>query len=402
MSRGRSVLLHYGEFYLSCLLAFTAGHMINYSVIIYAQEVLGSDLYAGIGFGLCFGPPIVLGWYAGVLCDRLAPARLIHLAQAAFVLAALVLLFADRAIAEPSARLLPLLCAALLAGVGWSFVSPARMAALAQVVERDELRSASVTFNLLVMLGFGLGPLMIAIAKQAGGWPGVFVTAAGLFVLGSVLLIRVPTRASQRPQQRVLRELREGLAAIAGKPLLAQLMIAAIVGYVLMGPMQVLLPRLATTQLGFGDMGRGVFLATLAVALMVGGLLALKLSPSLPNGRAILFATIAAGGLLAWIGMSSRPGEAIAMLFGVGVSGGLALSLIVAGIQVNSEEQVRGRVLATYTVISQVVPAASGIAAGLLSELMGPQSALILSGAVIAVATALNVVWMRALRSYVH
>lgn len=118
MSRGRSVLLHYGEFYLSCLLAFTAGHMINYSVIIYAQEVLGSDLYAGIGFGLCFGPPIVLGWYAGVLCDRLAPARLIHLAQAAFVLAALVLLFADRAIAEPSARLLPLLCAALLAGVG--------------------------------------------------------------------------------------------------------------------------------------------------------------------------------------------------------------------------------------------------------------------------------------------
>ena len=402
MRRGRSVLLRYGEFYLSCLLAFTAGHMINYSVIIYAQDVLGSDLYAGIGFGLCFGPPIVLGWYAGVLCDRLAPARLIHLAQAAFVLAATVLLIADRALAEPSARLAPLLCAALLAGVGWSFVSPARMAALAQVVERDELRNASVAFNLLVMLGFGLGPLVIAIAKQAGGWPGVFATAATLFVLGSLLLVRVPTRASQRPRLRVLRELREGLDAIAGKPLLAQLMIAAVVGYLLMGPMQVLLPRLAVTQLGLGDMGRGVFLATLAVALMVGGLLALKLSPSLPNGRAILFGTTAAGGLLAWIGMSSSAVGAVAMLFGVGVSGGLALSLVVAGIQVNSDEAVRGRVLATYTVISQVVPAVSGIAAGLLSERMGAQAALILSGSAIAVTTLLNSAWMGSLRRYLR
>ena len=342
------------------------------------------------------------GGDAGVLCDRLAPARLIHLAQAAFVLAATVLLIADRALAEPSARLAPLLCAALLAGVGWSFVSPARMAALAQVVERDELRNASVAFNLLVMLGFGLGPLVIAIAKQAGGWPGVFATAATLFVLGSLLLVRVPTRASQRPRQRVLRELREGLDAIAGKPLLAQLMIAAVVGYLLMGPMQVLLPRLAVTQLGLGDMGRGVFLATLAVALMVGGLLALKLSPSLPNGRAILFGTTAAGGLLAWIGMSSSAVGAVAMLFGVGVSGGLALSLVVAGIQVNSDEAVRGRVLATYTVISQVVPAVSGVTAGLLSERMGAQAALILSGSAIAVTTLLNSAWMGSLRRYLR
>ena len=252
------------------------------------------------------------------------------------------------------------------------------------------------------MLGFGLGPLVIAIAKQAGGWPGVFATAATLFVLGSLLLVRVPTRASQRPRQRVLRELREGLDAIAGKPLLAQLMIAAVVGYLLMGPMQVLLPRLAVTQLGLGDMGRGVFLATLAVALMVGGLLALKLSPSLPNGRAILFGTTAAGGLLAWIGMSSSAVGAVAMLFGVGVSGGLALSLVVAGIQVNSDEAVRGRVLATYTVISQVVPAVSGIAAGLLSERMGAQAALILSGSAIAVTTLLNFAWMGSLRRYLR
>ena len=85
------LLRRHGWFFLSCLAAFTAGHMINYSVIIYAQEVIGSDLLSGIGFGLCFGPPIVLGWYAGVLCDRLAPGRLILAAQGLFIVAALLL-----------------------------------------------------------------------------------------------------------------------------------------------------------------------------------------------------------------------------------------------------------------------------------------------------------------------
>jgi MFS family permease len=123
------IALRYGRFYLSCLLAFTAGHMVNYSVIMYAQDVIGSDLLSGIGFGLCFGPPLVLGWYAGVLCDRLAPGRLIHAAQALFVLAALLLWAGHAWLPDASARVPTLVIAAALAGAGWSFVSPARMAA---------------------------------------------------------------------------------------------------------------------------------------------------------------------------------------------------------------------------------------------------------------------------------
>jgi hypothetical protein len=61
-------------YYLSSLLAFTGGHMINYTVIMYLQDKLGSDLLSGIGFGLSFGSSIVFGWFAGVLCDRVSPA----------------------------------------------------------------------------------------------------------------------------------------------------------------------------------------------------------------------------------------------------------------------------------------------------------------------------------------
>ncbi|MBK6865698.1 MAG: hypothetical protein IPG91_20380 [Ideonella sp.] len=115
--------------------------MVNYSVIIYAQEVIGSDLLSGIGFGLCFGPPLVLGWYAGVLCDRLAPGRLILAAQLVFIVAALLLWFADRSVAEPGSRVPWLVLAAALTGVGWSFVAPARMAALRPDRQRRRLEA---------------------------------------------------------------------------------------------------------------------------------------------------------------------------------------------------------------------------------------------------------------------
>jgi MFS family permease len=396
------IFKRYPAFYLSCLLAFTAGHMINYSVIMYAQEVLDSDLLSGVGFGLCFGPPIVLGWYAGVLCDRLAPVRLINYAQAVFVVAALLLLGADTLIGSPPSRVPLFLAAATLAGIGWSFVSPARMAAVTQVVKIDELRAGALALNLLVMLGFGLGPLMIGMIRSITGWPGVFVTAAVFFILGSVLLLRIDSRRSDRPRRHVLHEIGEGVTAIVRKPLLGQLMLAAIVGYLSMGPMQVLLPKLANSQFGLGDLSRGLFLGTLAVALMAGGLGALKLASALPSGISILAATAAVGTLLASIGFAESAGVAVVLLFGVGVGGGFALSLIVAGIQVNSDEAVRGRVLATYTVISQVVPAASGLAAGVLSHWLGAGNALILCGGAIALAAVVNSLWMRSLRRARH
>jgi hypothetical protein len=177
-------------------------------------------------------------------------------------------------------------------------------------------------------------------------------------------------------------------------------MLAAIVGYLAMGPMQVLLPKLAITQFGLGDLGRGLFLGTLAVALMIGGLSALKLASAVRSGISILIATTVVGSMLAAIGLAGQAGAAVALLFGVGVGGGFALSLIVAGIQVNSDESVRGRVLATYTVISQVIPAASGLAAGALSQGIGPRLAMISCGALIALATLTNALWMRALRRY--
>ncbi len=394
------ILRRHGAFYASCLAAFTAGHVVNYAVILYAQEAIGSDLLAGIGFGLCFGPPFVLGWIAGAWCDRYSPTRLIHGAQASFVAAALLLWAADAFIADPAARVAPLALAALLAGAGWSFVAPARMATLGQIARADELKPATVAFNLFVMLGFGLGPLVLALARRAAGWPGVFATAALLFGLASLALLAVRTRAGGRAHAPLRAEIAEGVAAVAARPLLAQLMLAAMAGYLAMGPMTVLLPRLAATQLGLGELQRGTFLGSLALALIAGGLAALALQRRLHHGRTILAATAGAGVGLAALGAAHDARAAVALLGAVGVAGGLALSLIVAGIQAAAPDALRGRVVAMYTIVSQVVPAASGVAAGALLQRWGVGVALQACGTALVVAAAAGALRMATLRRH--
>jgi MFS family permease len=395
------ILRRHGAFYASCLAAFTAGHIVNYAVILYAQEAIGSDLLAGIGFGLCFGPPLVLGWVAGAWCDRYPPTRLIHGAQALFVVAALLLWAADRAGAdESSMRVALLVAAALLAGAGWSFVAPARMATLGQIARADELKPATVAFNLFVMLGFGLGPLVLALARSAAGWSGVFATAALLFIAASFALLAVRTRASGRAHAPLSAEIGEGIAAVAARPLLAQLMLAAMAGYLAMGPMTVLLPKLAATQLRLSELQRGAFLGALALALIGGGLLALALQRRLHHGRTILVATALAGAGLAALGAVRDARAAVALLGAVGVAGGLALSLIVANIQAAAPDALRGRIVAMYTIVSQIVPAASGVAAGALLQGWGVGIALHACGAALVIAMAAAALRMTVLRRH--
>ncbi len=386
-------------FFVSCLLAFTGGHVINYSVIIYSQEVLESDLLAGLGFGLCFGPPLILGWYAGVLCDRKSSVHIIHGAQAMFVLAAAVLLLGHLT-AEPSARAPFVLGAAALAGIGWSFVSPARMTALGQLVSPAELKPATLVFNLLVMLGFGLGPLTISATRQMSGWSLTFAAAATFFTVGSLLLLGMKARPSLREHKPVLEEIAEGLRAARRSPLISQMLVSAIVGYMLMGPMQVLLPKLARFELGLSEMERGAFLGALAPSLIIGGILCIVIAGRLHNGKTIFMATGAAGLLFALLGSVQAAVPAVVLLGAIGIVGGIAIGLIVAGIQAGVEEAVRGRVLAMYTIISQVMPATSGLLAGVLMHAMDVRRAAYVCGAFLATAAVVNAVWMRNLRAY--
>lgn len=386
-------------FYLSCLLAFTSGHMFNYTVILYLQEEVAAPALAGLGFALCFGPPLVFGWFAGALCDRISPLRLIHAAQALFIAGLGLLLWADRNIAVAAERAPLVLLASAMAGIAWSFVSPARMAVLGRMVDASKIKSASVMFNLLVMLGFGLGPLMIGAARAASGWPAVFAAGMTGFTLASLLVLplRIP-RLERVVDTHVLEDIRAGFRAVQSEPLLAQLLLASILTYTMMGPMQLLLPRLARDQLLLSEVARGSFLGLIAVALMIGGIGTLLLVKRLHHGHSI-FVGLGLGGLLfALLATTQNTALACALILGSGAGGGMAVSLIVGGLQAHVPDAVRGRVMSMYTMTSQVVPALSGFAAGLGLKFFGLASSIAAAGLLLICAALVAALLMPQLR----
>ncbi|WP_394174748.1 MFS transporter [Thalassotalea litorea] len=390
-------------FLLSCLLAFIAGHMVNYSIIFLAIDWFESPMLAGIGYGLCFGPPVILGWFAGVYCDRYSPRRVILIAQNAF-LVSLALLYVALG-ANAYWQVILLLTAAFFSGVGWSFVAPARFAALPGFIAETKLTAGTITLNLMVMSGFGLAPMVVKNIQVSFGYAGVFAVAAIMFIVSSALLalLRYHPQSSVIKQQRhnnarvstakttgdsqssVWQQVLNGWKVLFKPGMVKPLLLLSMITYLLMGPMQVLLPVIAAKQLLLSEQAQGNYLSLVAFSLIVGGLLSLFTRNIGKLGWQLNLSILVAATGLGSLALVEQLSLSVAILIISGIAGGTAISLIVAGLNQLCEPAYRGRVMACYTIIGQVIPALSGVLSGMVAQAFGAPTALLVAGGLIVV-----------------
>jgi MFS family permease len=180
--------------------------------------------------------------------------------------------------------------------------------------------------------------------------------------------------------------------------LLTQLILAAVMAYAMTGPMQILLPKLAREVLGLSELQRGGYLGLMALTLIGGGVSALLLGRHLHHGAAIFAGTIMASLLFASLSYWSEAPVSAAALGGMGLLGGMVISFVIAGIQGQAPEALRGRIMSIYSIISQVIPAASGVAAGALVRTTGVTRAIWMAGLGLAVLALLGAMLMPQLR----
>mgnify|MGYP000432678343 FL=1 len=403
-------------FLFSCLLAFLGGHMVNYSIIFLALEWFNSHSLAGIGYGLCFGPPIILGWFAGVYCDRYSPRKVLLIAQNSFFIALLLLWLAFDTpldgVEGKSMRMILLLSAALFSGIGWSFVAPARFATLAYYVsyskeshsskKKQKLTAATIVLNLMLMMGFGLAPMLLKQIQVAFNWQAVLLTATVMFALSSLILLplsfKFPSKSTEYSSNKAFREIKASLLFVKRSSYLSQLLILASIAYLLMGPMQVILPSIAKDNLGLSDVAQGNYLSLVAFSLIVGGLLAMLLKRKGKLGWQLLLAIIFAGCGIGLLALVENLTFSVSLLILSACCGGIAISFIVAGLQHYSSDEHRGRVMSFYTIIGQFIPAASGVGAGLLAQVYTPSIAMVIISGVIIVAMSIALFSLKEVR----
>ena len=225
-------------------------------------------------------PALVFALAGGIFADRFAPQRVIVAAN--LMIAAgeggfglLVLL------GQP--RLWQMIALETLTGAGMAVFYPASQALLPRLVPDHLLQEASAMSRLAMNAAQMAGAAIAGVFVAAAG-PGWALATCGIGMLGTVpmlLAIRAPG-AKRTEHHNMLRELRDGWSAFASRKWLwvttLQYSVVLAAWY---GAFDVLGPVVARLHLG-GAAAWGLITAADAVGLIIGGVIALRLTVQRP------------------------------------------------------------------------------------------------------------------------
>jgi MFS family permease len=310
-------------------------------------QLADSGVALGITNALQFGPLVFLGLYGGLVADRFERRRLLIVTQSALALVATAI---GLLVATGLIRLWMVWFAALLFGLITSLDRPALSSFLKDLVGASDLPNAVALNSAIISAGRMVGPafggLLIA---SFGSAPSFFLNAISFGGVVVVLLILDTAHLhSVAPADWKPGQLGEGLSYIRGDRVLFATVLAMSVTFIAAYNFQVVVPLLASRTLGGGSELYGFAMSLLGLGAVAGSLfIASWVKP-------VLAMVAACCGLL---GLSYL---CLALPFGVyfalggllllGVSYGLFNVTVSSILQIRARDDLRGRVVATYSV----------------------------------------------------
>jgi hypothetical protein len=275
---------------------------------------------------------------------------------------------------------------ALLAGVGTGLFTPASLAAVPSLVRPERLPAATALFGAITDLGFIAGPALAALLLLLGGPEVILFGNAGTFALSAAVLTRLPFGAApvieessiQRPG--LLREARDGLAAVAGMVWVRAVIVASGAMLLSAGLFNVAELPFASDELDAGDAGFAALTAVYGLGFVGGSLSGSR------GGHAVVLKRRFLGGLAlvgaGFIACGVAPGFAVAVpaFLLAGIGNGLILVYERLLIQTTVDDSVMARAFGVRDGLSAWVFAAAFLAAGGLINALGVRAVLVLAG----------------------
>jgi MFS family permease len=340
----------FGPWFWGLLISNSGNWLFNVTAAVVVFELSGSAFQVGLVSIAQFGPLVLVSPFAGALSDRLDRRRLLLAsvlvsATAATVLAVLALTVG---LADVGGAW-PVVAAAAGIGVGQAIAVPSLTALVPDLVADVDLESGVALTSLTFNVGRALGPAASGIILATLGADVAFAVNAVSFLalIAALLVIRirprvVPPRAADRSVRAGLRHVRRDrdvfllLAAVATTGFAAD-------------PMITLAPPLAA-EVGGGATLVAVLVSAFGIAAAPAALLSGRLQRqlgSLPVGG-LGMATMAGGLTTAAVAPAAVVLVAGFALTGVGFV--LALTGFTSVLQRRIPDELRGRIMALWTV----------------------------------------------------
>ena len=334
-------------------------------------------------------PVFVASPLAGAIADRFDRKRILVIADLARVPIALALCAA----AAWQSTALAIAAVTALA-VGASFSDPVASAATPNLVDAEELASAQslmgAVWGSMLMVGAGIGGLV----AELFGRQTAFVVDAASFAISAWLHAGIRRPMQQAVVERAGGSVRSAIDYIRDTPVVLRLVFAkggvssanGIVG---------LLPAFAASRFAGTSIATGLLFAARGLGAMVGPMLARGAIGATPGRRAVIavcgISTLTYSALYAVFPFAHAFAAALVVVMLAHLGGGAQWSLSTYGLQRETPDQFRGRVLSLDYGLATLAIGASSIAAGLLADAWGEAAA---TGWLAAIGGGYGVAWL--------
>jgi MFS family permease len=355
-------------------------------------ELTDSGTILGVVSALQFLPIIFLAPYGGVVADRFDKRKLLFVTQGGMGILALILAIL---VATDLIRIWMIFI--IVAGIGFLYAvdSPTRQAFIHELVGAEELRNAvtlnSVEVNLTRVIGPAIAGVIIA---GVGLSPCFFVNAASYSaILICLFLMRPGELKAGMPVPRRRGQLREGLSYVRHTPVLRDsLIIMAIVG-TFTYEFQVSLPLIAKYTFDSGSTGLALLTAFMSGGSVVGGLATAGRRKTAPRG--LIWTSLAFGASMFLVALSPTLPLAVTAMLLVGACSVVFVSLCNALLQLESVANMRGRVMALWTIAFFGSTTIGGPIIGVIGNHVSPRWTMVVGGLAALGAWAYGLIAMR-------
>ncbi len=311
-------------------------------------SISGSPFLLGLDAFLGEIPIFLFSLFGGVLADRVDRRRILLGSQfvqmsCAFLLALLIAL--------ELVEVWHILALSFIVGLAQAFGGPAYMALVPMLVKDDDLHNAialnSIQYNLARVIGPVLGGL--ALTQLGAVW--CFALNGVSFVAVIITLLLLTVRFVPKPTaDTVLGSMRQGLRFIRRQAGMTALIFLAFAMAALAIPLVTFLPVFARDVFHHGPTTFTIFLSCSGAGSVAGALLVAGMGHLRNKGRAALLMAIVLGAAIAGFAVSTTLLVSCALLFLAGVALMAVSATITSLVQLNTSNEMRGRVMSVYNV----------------------------------------------------
>ena len=341
-------------------------------------------LLGGIGFAGQI-PIFLLGPIGGHVADRHNRRTILIATQSASMLLAFVLAFLTL-----TNRVLEwhLFVLAALLGIVNAFDMPARQAFLVEMVDRNDLMNAialnSSMFNGARIVGPAVAGLIVAAIGE--GWCFFANAISYIAVIGGLLMMKLTRIAAATAAGSALKNIAEGFRfAARTTPVRALLVLIGVVSFTAL-PYAVLMPVFADRIFHSGARGLGILMGAAGAGALLGSLALATRSTLKGLGTWVATACAAFGVALTAFSFSRNFMLSSILLLCAGMAMMVQMASSNTLIQSMVPDELRGRVMALYTMMFMGMGPFGALLAGSIAERIGAPLTVAAGGALTVLA----------------